>query len=164
MIAIDKYVICRATVTTVLIGAVIGAVYYIGVNIASILAIIGLVGNLPWFFVIAVVSWGVAFLPIILTNLIWYGITTKNDDLVVIPACLDVVLIACELVYVPCAAIGGNSPGSIAYDWHQTYLIWNWLPLIILSLNVIFILVYYTVGKRTCKLIYGTKKESEDAK
>ena len=148
MIAIDKYVICRATVTTVLIGLVIGFVWSFGAQLT----------NIVWQGLIEFVL----LLPVILLNIIWYDIAIRKRSLVD-ESSFSIVLIVIIAILNGLGVLAEIVPTSeTVKNPVLPFNIWHVVPLIILSLNLLFILVYYTVGKRTCKLIYGTKKESEE--
>jgi hypothetical protein len=100
-------------------------------------------------------------LPVILINIAWYWDSNGESDAAGAVSLLIVVLSLYDLLIAISATIGGEK-GSTAYDLHQLYNVWWWLPLIVLALNLLFILVYYTVGKRTCKIIYRMKKEEKE--
>jgi len=149
----DKYVICRATVSILLIGLVVGLMWEFGASIDAIAVLIILGIGFLWF---------LAFLPVIFTNLAWCSLINNKETWIVWFG-LGLLTTCIELLGVGIAATDSNEPNyTIGYALNHAYTPLWWLPLIILALNLLFILVYYTVGKRTCKLIYGAKKELGD--
>ncbi len=156
---INKHVICRASVATILLVVISGFIILYGATIlgAIISTLSGIISTLSGITIdgklFENIAWGIIFLgaciPLVLINTAWkyhYNGELTRDDCIFV-AFFTLLIGGFDFV-VPALALYANK-----------FVIWQCIPIVLIVINLTFILLYYTAGKKTCKLIYGGKAE-----
>jgi uncharacterized BrkB/YihY/UPF0761 family membrane protein len=94
-------------------------------------------------------------------NWIWYEEESKterkiiNDDIEVIVMVLSVLGGSISISVLICYILTIFTPNNaVNINYFNTKLPYLWVPGVVISINAIFIAVYYKVGKRVCRIIY----------
>jgi hypothetical protein len=135
---LDKHVICRTSVTAAVMVVVFGGLWGVWnywnviVNLIPTITIpIEVLYNIG-----IGALWLLAFYPIVIINYWWYKGNTGEDKGIGIFTSFVCAAVLCAMAF--------GFPYAI--------------PGIVLISNATFIALYYTVGKKACKWIYGGKE------
>lgn len=153
---INKYVLCRFSVSIICVVALVAAILSAD-TIISMMQQFGIldpamsfgIGAL-WLIMMLIVVVILA-LPIIGINWIWYIYSVGKDHDTDIMAFFIAIAALIEMMFSFMTLF--TPPGSAGADVAKLSP-YTWVPGAIILINVIFIVIYSTIGKKTCKIIY----------
>lgn len=162
---INKHILCRIGVSVASMAMILIISYLIFTNKLAIVSFL----TSAWFAVtlttiVYVALILVSIVPLVTLNWAWYEEESKTEHIIINEDVEDlgmwltifggVISCATLLVYL----IGAFSTVNTNVTYYlNTNFPYVWVPGLILIINMIFIGVYYKVGKKVCKVIYGEK-------
>jgi len=163
---INKHILCRIGVSVAAMALILIIPYLVFVNQLTIAAFFTSAGFAITLTTVAYVAlMMVGIVPIITLNWAWYEEETKTEHIIVNKDVEDIgmwltlfggaISFAILIIHILGIFIADRVGTT---DYLNTNFPYACVPGMILIINLIFIGVYYKVGKRVCKVIYGEKE------
>jgi hypothetical protein len=160
---VNKHILCRIGVSAVFMALLLTIPYLLFINqsnIATFFKSVEFVVTVTT--MVYVILMTIYAIPIITLNWGWYNQETDTkhkisnelvEDIWIYLAILGGALsVATSLAYLITIFNQNTAPDINYLDIYFPYL---WAPGVLLVINLIFIGVYYKIGKRVCKVMYG---------